>query len=297
LTLLEHIAATDVGRRIGALADAASGGLRRAAAALVAARPLRVVVITGFYLPAADPPSAETDGPLGAAQIAAAVEALGGTAVLITDEPCAAVVQAAAAAFEVEGPIMASPVDADDFSDWLDDSLPRLADVTHAVSIERPGPSPSGVPRNMRGADISASTAPLHRLYEQCPGRHIAVGDGGNEIGMGAVPPAVIERHVDHGALIRCVTGCDDLIVAGTSNWGGHALVAALTLLQPAVPSLARVLDLGLCRAALTDMCAAGATDGKTLQATATIDGLDWVRYAAVAAQLNEVALSARARA
>jgi hypothetical protein len=44
-------------------------------------------------------------------------------------------------------------------------------------------------------------------------------------------------------------------------------------------------------------MCAAGATDGKTLQATATIDGLDWVRYAAVAAQLNEVALSARARA
>ncbi len=40
----------------------------------------------------------------------------------------------------------------------------------------------------MRGTDISAYAAPLDRLFSAGPWRTIAIGDGGNEIGMGGVP-------------------------------------------------------------------------------------------------------------
>jgi D-glutamate cyclase len=288
----ERLAATEIGRGITALAAEASGGLGRAAHSIARAQRPYVAVITGFFLPRATPPAAETDGPLGAAQIAAAVEALGGTAVLVTDEPCATVVMAAGTAFDVQAPLLAAPLPVDGFPRWLQQASSRLAGVTHVVSIERPGPSRSGVPRNMRGEDISASTAPLDRLFKALPGRHIAIGDGGNEIGMGLLPIELVERHVLLGAEIRCVVSCDDLVVAGTSNWGGHALVAAIAALHAGPRRLAEVLNINLCRKALDAMCKAGAADGKTLESTLSVDGLGWDDYKSVPVRLTELALS-----
>src|SRR6185437_8417948 len=47
-----------------------------------------------------------------------------------------------------------------------------------------------------------------------------AIGDGGNEIGIGKLPAGLIGRTVPNGDRIACITSCDDLIVAGVSNWG-----------------------------------------------------------------------------
>ncbi|MFW5833626.1 MAG: glutamate cyclase domain-containing protein, partial [Pseudomonadota bacterium] len=64
---MEALITRDVGRNVGPLADAARGGLARAAASLAEAR--SAVIVTGFYIPKAEPPAAETDGPIGAVLI------------------------------------------------------------------------------------------------------------------------------------------------------------------------------------------------------------------------------------
>ena len=86
ITALERVAAREVGRGSERLASHTVGALRRAAESIGAASRLDVSILTGFYIPAAEPPAAETDGPLGAVQLAAAVGRLGGTARLVTDE-------------------------------------------------------------------------------------------------------------------------------------------------------------------------------------------------------------------
>ena len=53
----------------------------------------------------------------------------------------------------------------------------RAARITHAISIERCGRSRDGSPRNMRGEDISAHTAPLDDLFTAGPWDTIAIGD------------------------------------------------------------------------------------------------------------------------
>ena len=116
----------------------------------------------------------------------------------------------------------------------VDDTIAlwRRLGVTHALSIERCGRSADGAPRNMRGEDISAFTTPLDELFLAGPWQRIAIGDGGNEIGMGSVPASVIGAHVAHGETIACVTPADHLIVAGVSNWGAYALIGALAVIR-----------------------------------------------------------------
>ena len=84
----------------------------------------------------------------------------------------------------------------------------------------------------MRGVDVSPWTAPLDDLFLGGPWTKLAVGDGGNEIGMGRLPAGLIARTVPNGAEIACVTSCDHLVVAGVSNWGAYGLMAALAVLR-----------------------------------------------------------------
>ncbi len=140
----------------------------------------------------------------------------------------------------------------------------REVGISHAVAIERCGRSPDGRPRNMRGVDVSAWTAPLDDLFLGGPWRKLAVGDGGNEIGMGKLPDGLIARFVPNGASIACVTSCDHLVVAGVSNWGAYGRMAALAVLRPEwSPIIGRFLtaerDLAVTRATVDK---AGAVDG-----------------------------------
>src|SRR5277367_5089087 len=272
---IERLIQTDVGRNIGPLCDAASGGLRGAASALAAATPCRVGLITGFYVPLGSPPAAETDGPVGAALLARGLAAVGVACRLATDEPCRNACEVAlAAAVALDVPVDASAIGAPLaplIETW------RASGITHAISIERCGRSADGAPRNMRGLDISSYTAPLDELFTAGPWETIAIGDGGNEIGMGSLPRELIAQHVDHGQTIACVTPAQHLIVAGVSNWAAYALLAALAALRSDWRErLLACLDEKLDQAILEAMVNNGpAVDGVSRSRSMTVDNLD----------------------
>lgn len=272
IAAIEALVCRDVGRKTQELIDANPGGLADAAAALSTAR--RVGLITGFFVPRGAVAAPETDGPVGTALLAAALAACGVPTRIAVDTPCAEAVRVAVAA--AGGGVAVDEVAVDDPTDLerLADSW-RRADLSHVIAIERCGRSADGRPRNMRGVDVSAWTAPLDDLFVGGPWMKLAVGDGGNEIGMGKLPTGLIARTVPNGAEIACVTSCDHLVVAGVSNWGAYGLMAALAVLRadwrPVLGTfLTAERDLAVTRAVVDK---AGAVDGVSARAEPTVDG------------------------
>jgi D-glutamate cyclase len=272
---IERVVQSEVGRNIAPLALAARGGLWGGAVSLAAAQPCRVGIITGFYVPGGSPPAAETDGPVGAALLARGFAAIGIAARLATDAPCG---NACAVALAAAG-AAATPVDTVAIGDAIEPLIAtwRAAGVTLALAIERCGRSADGSPRNMRGEDIGAYTVAFDALFAAGPWDTIAIGDGGNEIGMGALPRAVIAEAITHGERIACVTPARHLIVAGVSHWGAYALLGALAVLQPKWRrSLLACLDPSLDRDILETMLWDGpAVDGVSRLQAPTIDNFE----------------------
>ena len=255
------------------------------------ARATSVGLITGFFVPRGEVAAPETDGPVGTALLAAGLAACGVPARIAVDTPCADAVRAA-----VDRAGQGVEIDEIGVEDraGLDALAARWqrAGISHAVAIERCGRSPDGRPRNMRGVDVSPWTVPLDDLFLGGPWQKLAVGDGGNEIGMGKLPRGLIARFVPNGASIACVTSCDHLVVAGVSNWGAYGLMAALAVLRPdwspAIgPFLTAERDLAVTRATVEK---AGAVDGVTARNEATVDGLKPVVHASVIDGLRRIA-------
>jgi hypothetical protein len=287
----------------------------------------RVVIVTGFYIPAGDPPAAETDGPPGALVLAQTLLALGIDSRVLTDSFCFGAVVAAAKScgFPTERlvqspqPLVPGGTDAAGTdtagaswrSAFLQNEL-RL-NLSHLIAIERVGPSHTAdslarqprsgeiplerfidrVPleqrdccHNMRGENINRFAGDLHRLFEEIAEvqpavRTIGIGDGANEIGMGAVSWEELERRLsgEQSARVPCRIATDWNIVAGTSNWGGYALAAAVTLLRGQVAAVAP-FDSGQQQAVLEAMVEHGpAVDGVTKRREATVDGLPFLTY------------------
>lgn len=270
----------------------------------------QVVITTGFYVPTAEIPAAETDGPPGAVLLALVLEACGINTSVVTDELCAPVVSAAADAFSY--PASQVHVLSTDETGWVDAFFSRQS-ISHLISVERVGPSHTPdswarqqagiiaadaafhakVPEdhfdhchNMRGEIIDAFTAPLHQLFEQLPdyfpeAQTIGIGDGGNEIGMGAISWEELDRRIasDHSGLIPCRIATDWNIVAGTSNWGASALAAAVALQKNQTGILfdwQRDEQQTVLEAMVRE---AHAVDGVTKQREATVDGLPFLTY------------------
>jgi D-glutamate cyclase len=282
---IERVIQVDVGRHITPLFGAAKGGLQAAASALAEAPAPRVGLITGFYVPQGSPPAAETDGPVGTALLAKGLTEVGIPCRLATDEPCrSACVAALAGAGAIGVQVDATPV-AETIAAW------RGAGITHAISIERCGRSADGSPRNMRGVDIGAYTAPLDDLFAADPWETIAVGDGGNEIGMGSLPRGLIAQHVDLGETIACVTPARYLIVAGVSNWGAYALLGALAVLRADWRErLLACLDETLDQAVLEATVNQGpAVDGVSRLRALTVDNLEMAIHHAKLREIRAV--------
>jgi hypothetical protein len=291
---IERVIQQDVGRNIAPLFGACAGGLYAAAAA-IAATPRPVLgLITGFYVPLGSPPAAETDGPVGAALLAAGLSAIGVRCRFATDTVC---VSACAAALRGAA-VSDVPIDAAAPGEDMGALAAAWAAVgiTTAIAIERCGPAHDGVPRNMRGLDMSAWNAPLHEVFEAGPWGTVAIGDGGNEIGMGSIPYALIAGHIDNGISIACATAAQHLIVAGVSNWGCYALLGALAVLRVEWRAgLLGVLDERLDAAILAATVSAGpAVDGVTRLQTLTVDGLEPAVHHAKIRAIRALAEAAR---
>jgi hypothetical protein len=271
IAVIEKIAARDPGNR-GIANLVQWGALSAAARALWGTR--HAGILGGFYLPV--PKVGETDGPPGAKAIGRALEKLGAGVLYVTDEWNAPLFTALGLArVEVYRPGMLAE-----------------AHVTHLVSIERPGRAADGRYYSMSARDISAFTAPVDELFLEAEMRHIstvAIGDGGNEIGMGNVQERV-RSDVPNGQTIACVVPCDHLIVAGVSNWGGYALVGALSILtgKDLLPTRAEAED------DIRTIVAAGAADGQTFRNEPTVDNQSLEANLAVLDEIRSVVASAR---
>lgn len=279
---METMIHRDVGRGMDGVFHATRGGLWGAASALAASASPRIGLITGFFVPGGDPPAAETDGPAGAALMALGLVGAGLSCRLATDTTCQPACRIALNAAGARGiPIDAVAPGAS--VDWLVD-LWRRVGIDWVVAIERCGPAADGLLWNMRGTDISAYAAPLDRLFAAGPWRTIAIGDGGNEIGMGRVARPLIARHVPLGERIGCVVPADFLISAGVSHWGAYAMLAAMAVLRPDwSAAMGAGLDAGLDRAVIEAMVRDGpAVDGVSLRREATIDALDMAEHQGV---------------
>lgn len=271
---IEAVIHQEVGRNIAPLFDAARGGLRGAVAALADASGT-IGLITGFYVPGGLPPAAETDGPAATALLARGLRRVGLSCRVCTDAPCAS---ACAAALSAAG-VAEVPVDVVQLGGSVAETVAiwRAREVRLVIAIERCGRTADGTARNMRGEDISGHTALLDELFLAGPWDTIAVGDGGNEIGMGRLPRALIAAHIVHGATIACVTPATHLILSGVSHWGAYALVGGLAAMRADWrPALLDCLDPALDHAILEATVRNGpAVDGVTRQRTVTIDSLE----------------------
>jgi hypothetical protein len=289
IAAIEALVCRDVGRKTGELIAASRGDLSAAAQSLAGAASLGL--ITGFFVPRGDVAAPETDGPVGTALLAAGLAACGVPARIAVDTPCAeavrVAVEAAGGGVAVDEVGVADPAGLDRLRDtW------RHAGISHAIAIERCGRSADGRPRNMRGVDVSPWTAPLDDLFLGGPWAKLAVGDGGNEIGMGKLPAGLIAGTVPNGERIACITGCDHLVVAGVSNWGAYGLMAALAVVRDSwSPALAKFLtaerDLAVTRAIVEK---SGAVDGVTARNEPTVDGFPAGIHGALINELRRIA-------
>jgi hypothetical protein len=288
---IEALIQQEVGRGATALFAASRGGLWGAVSAFSASKPRHVGILTGFFVPRATPPAAETDGPAGAALLALALSRIGVRCRLLTDDACRTACEAALSGAGLTN----VPVDAVAPDAPLDPVIEawRALGIDWMIAIERCGQSADGSPRNMRGEDIGAHAAPLDRVFTAGPWRTIAIGDGGNEVGMGTLPVGLITREIPLGATIACVTPADFLIAAGVSHWGAYGLIAGLAVSDAGWrKTLLDCLDPAIDQRILETLVERGpAVDGVTLHQTPTIDGFDLTVHRT---KLEQVSVAAR---
>ncbi len=235
-----------------------------------------VLLTTGFPITPANHP--ETDGPLGAAILARSLRNLGAKPVFIVDERTRPAVEAVANeltgsyAFEQIPTTAEMEYTATTKPATVAESLLATHEPAAVIAVEKPGRTADGTYRNMAGEDITAHVSPTDELFTQAAEQDIltvAVGDGGNEIGMGSIQSAV-ETNIDYGETIGCVTPADELVIAGVSNWGAYGVVAALSL------SVGQnLLHTGAVERHLLASCVdAGAVDGVCGQNIPRVDGI-----------------------
>jgi hypothetical protein len=332
LTAMRELIQEDIGNRglrtdpHANLITACPHDLLAACRSIASAPRPSLCIVTGFYIPTAQPPTGETDGPLGALFLARALAPLGIGTLLVTDPFCEAAMRAGLAACGLDRSVtlLTLPPPTHAWESFLrEDWLPIVREVlhlTHLIALERAGPShtpesilrqPGGeaalpnflaeVPaeardrcHTMRGRDITEHMAPAHLLFEAvkqgAPAvTTIGIGDGGNELGMGKIPWEVIRRNIPGGGRVACRVPTDHLIVCGVSNWGAYGLAAGVRLLRGHAPE-AELFDPERERALLQRMVEAGPlVDGVTGLQTATVDGLPFERYAEILTRLGAI--------
>ena len=190
-----------------------AGYCLRAAKAL---RDIKGTVLIGTGFPVVD--TFETDGPVGALILYRALEILGATPVIVCGTPLAT-------AFQHDYRICVISVGKKEFG--LAEAKRSLAHYKPEaiISIERPGLAENGCYHNMRGEDISARAACFDFFMDEASCPTIAIGDGGNEIGMGNVKEFLTKLDI-----IPSVTECDELIISDVSNWGAYGILAFLSI-------------------------------------------------------------------
>jgi len=213
-----------------------------------------ILIGTGF--PVDD--TFETDGPVGAIALYDTLKHLGANPIIVCGDPLARV---------ISDDYQVHQISVGDLSKGRQEAIIALEKLKPGVvlSIERPGLTADGFYANMRGEDISARCACFDYFLKEATCPTIAIGDGGNEIGMGKVTEALSAL-----SIIPSATTCDELLVADVSNWGAHGIIALLAYWS-GEDLLAKINTLDI----LKYISARGSVDGVTRLNTLTEDSLE----------------------
>ena len=253
----------------------------------------RVLVVTGAGTP---PwlPKGETDGPMGAAAIARAIElGLGAKPVMLAEErnmgPVIAATEAAglavvdAATFtQRTGCVLATALQLGEAAGReAAEALFREHKPAAIVFVEKAGPNAKGLFHSLLGTSRTPDTmANAHLLAERAKAEGVftvGIGDGGNEIGCGLILDAVrevqpfgrVSKNPEDGG-IATVTTTDVLVFASISNWGAYGVAAALAGL---LGDLRVLHDTDTERRMLERCVEAGAMDGVEARLVPLVDG------------------------
>ncbi len=212
-----------------------------------------VLIGTGFPVDS----TFETDGPVGAIALYDTLKHLGANPIIVCGDPLQGVIGDDYQTYQIS---------VGDLSKGKQEALDALEKLKPEVvlSIERPGLSAGGFYANMRGEDISSRCACFDYFLIEADCPTIAIGDGGNEIGMGKVLETLSSLPIT-----PAVTSCDELLVADVSNWGAHGLIALLGYWS-GEDLLAKINTLDI----LKYISERGSVDGVTRENTLTEDSL-----------------------
>jgi hypothetical protein len=252
-----------------------------------------VGILTGCFIPSAEPPAAETDGPLGAVQLAVGLTRAGIWAGLLTDPFCENVIRIAANAAAGDDsplPVGVIPIGRSDLAavEWTE--TPDMT-MTHLIAVERLGPAQDGHTYSMAGHDWTRFNEDATALYRRVRLIRIAIGDGGNELGMGSLDHRLVSAAIELGEQIHCTIPCDHLIVSGTSNWGAVGLLAALAAELPdqkasLLKDLSPQREVQILHAMVDD---GRSVDGTVGEPRLSVDGIPGEIHAGLIAELLEV--------
>ena len=224
-----------------------------------------VFLYTGFYVEG----HAETDGPVGAYFLAKAFKKLGFYPVIFTDKYCKD--------FFKEIETIYIPIGLDNeklYKKLLDDYKPALH-----LSCERCGKNKDGEYLNHRLDSITKYTADIDILFKMgsLNAPSIAIGDGGNEIGMGNF----FEYFEKIDAKFHSTITCGHPLIASVSNWGAYALIA--TLSNKLLPNFNEIEEY------LKYILKKGAIDGITKQSTLSVDAKEWTLEKKILEELKQL--------
>lgn len=267
-----------------------------------------VLIVTGAGM-APGLPRGETDGPLGAAALARAIDVgLHAKPVLVSEErnlaPYVAAVQAAGLAVDADlFPHRSGCAVAEPFPLGIEAGKHEAARLFQryqpaaVIFVEKGGPNRAGVFHTILGIQRPPDAmANAHLLADEATASGtltIGIGDGGNEIGFGLVRDAVQDIQ-PYGRTCQCpcsegiatVTATDVLVAAAVSNWGAYGIVAALAAALGDVD----VLHDATTEARMLERCvAAGGMDGVYARMIPYVDGTSAAVQTSLITILHEI--------
>lgn len=243
-----------------------------------------IVIVTGFAIKVAE--IGETDGPPGALALAYALECLNKNVILVTDKYSEAFMKIGAKILNLNAAICVFEENKE--NEQANEIIEKFK-PDHIIGIERPGRSVNNRCYSMSGEDITSLCPNTDLLFIKAKEHGIttsAIGDGGNEIGMGKIMD-FIHKHVYKGKLICAELETDNLIVTGVSNWGAYGICSALSIINNEV----LLFEEDLYELILKEIVQAGAVDGCSKRCETTVDGLSYEENLNVFLKLRTIAL------
>ena len=215
-----------------------------------------IYIFTGFILPTHQKP--ETDGIVSAVLLARALaRGFSAVPVIVCPEECIAAARnmapvaglhaydsiAEAQQYPAAVALIPFTKDVSAAKAQAEEMLANHPPVA-GISVEHPGANSLGVYHNAIGRNVSALEDKSDVLFDLLYQKRIltvAIGDLGNEMGLGALSDH-IHKYIPYAAPGGCGCGCgggicvrtraDHVITATVSDWGCYGLMAALAYLQ-----------------------------------------------------------------